>query len=48
MVNLQQIINYIWGFSNKFCDIVASRYASNIKNQKQCFEGVSSLSNYTL
>jgi len=34
MLNLQQIINYIWDFSNKCYNTAASRNALNAKNQK--------------
>lgn len=47
MLNLQQIINYIWDFSNKFCDTAASWNALSIKNRKEYLKVVSILGIYT-
>jgi len=47
MLNLQQVINYIWDFSDKFCNTVTSWDALDIKNHKEYLKVVSILGNYT-
>lgn len=47
MLNLQQIINYIWDFSNKCYNTAASWNALNAKNQKEYLKVVSILGIYT-